>query len=205
MKTIVGLATAFVLIGAPAWAAGPAGAPPSAAVADPAVPSDPQQTSASFGDWVVRCERPPQVGAGRICEAAQALVIKGQQGPIAQIAFGHAPHDKGGDPNLMLTVLLPVSISLDKTAKLGPGPAGDDPAATTLTFRRCLPGGCFADAKADPALMKALRSTTKPGHLTFADAAERTLSLPISFRGLPQALDQLARDTAKDGGQAAGH
>ena len=69
------------------------------------VPSEPQQTSASFGDWVVRCDHPaatPQGPAKRVCEAAQSLMIKGQQGPIAQIAFGHPPADKGGDPALVV-------------------------------------------------------------------------------------------------------
>ena len=163
------------------------------------VPSEPQQTSASFGDWVVRCDHPastPQGPAKRVCEAAQSLMIKGQQGPIAQIAFGHPPADKGGDPALMLTVLLPVSIAFDKPPRLGAGT--DDAGAATLSFRRCLPGGCLADAKPDAVLLKELRGAAKPGHLSFTDAAERTITLPVSFRGLAQALDDLARETGKE-------
>lgn len=171
----------------------------------PPVGNEPQQTSASFGDWVVRCDRPAPNAQGtgkRVCEAAQSLVIKGQQGPIAQIAFGRPPLEKGSDPALTLTVLLPVSIAFDKPPRLGPGAAADDPGSATLALRRCLPGGCLADAKADAVLLKDLREAAKPGHLSFTDAAERTITLPVSFRGLAQALDDLSRETAKD---AASH
>jgi invasion protein IalB len=170
------------------------------AQADPApVSTEPQQTSASFGDWVVRCDHPAPGAQGvgkRVCEAAQSLIVKGQQGPIAQIAFGHTPNDK--DAALTLTVLLPVSIAFDKPPKLGPGAGADDPGSASLTYRRCLPGGCLADAKPDTTLLKELRGAGKPGHLSFTDAAERTITLPVSFRGLAQALDDLAKETGKE-------
>ncbi len=197
MKILAGMLALIAATSMPVRAAGPNEAQPPA---DTAVPSEPQQTSASFGDWVVRCDRPPQAGAKRVCEAAQALVIKGQQGPIAQIAFGHPPLDKGIDPALSLTVLLPVNVAFDKVPRLGPGNGPDDAGAATLTYRRCLPGGCLADVKPDAALLRALQAAPKPGHLTFTDAGERTLTLPVSFRGLTQALDDLNKETAKDGG-----
>ena len=175
------------------------------AQADPApVSAEPQQTSASFGDWVVRCDHPAPVALGtgkRVCEAAQSLIVKGQQGPIAQIAFGHMSGDKYAEPALTLTVLLPVSVAFDKPPKLGPGAGADDPGSASLAFRRCLPGGCLADAKPDAALLKDLRAAGKPGHLSFTDAAERTITLPVSLRGLAQALDDLAKETGKEAGR----
>ena len=162
----------------------------------PPVSTEPQQTSAKFGDWVVRCERPVPTGK-RVCEAAQSLIVRGQQNPIAQIAFGHAPTDKGVDPALLLTVLLPVSIAFDNSPKLA---GSDDAESATLTFRRCLPGGCIADVKPQSDLLKNLRDTQKPGHLTFTDAAERTITIPVSYRGLAQALDDLAKEIGKDAG-----
>lgn len=154
------------------------------------VSTEPQQTSASFGDWVVRCERPTPTGK-RICEAAQSLIIKGQQSPIAQIAFGHAPTDRGVEPALSLTVLLPVSIAFDKSPKLA---GSDEASAAILTFRRCVLGGCIADGKPQSDFLKDLRSMQKPGRLSFTDAAERTIALPVSYRGLAQALDDLAKE-----------
>ncbi len=168
-------------------------APPQASSG---VSSEPQQTSATFADWVVRCERPPG-SQRRLCEAAQALIVKGQQGPIAQIAFGHAPEGKTvmTDASLTLAVLLPVNIAFDKPPKLS---GSDESQTVPLTFRRCVPGGCLTEGKLTAEFMKDLRGPQKTGHLTFTDAAERTLTLPISLSGLGQALDDLARESAKD-------
>jgi invasion protein IalB len=47
--------------------------------------SAPSATTATYGDWVVRCAE--QVGT-RTCEAAQTIYAQGQQNPIALIAIG---------------------------------------------------------------------------------------------------------------------
>jgi invasion protein IalB len=43
-------------------------------------------------------------------------------------------------------------------------------------------------------LMRRLRARTEPGVVSFVDAAEREITIPLSFRGLPQALDGLAKE-----------
>src|SRR5262245_2990638 len=77
----------------------PKSAPASPQTAQPAQPpataapaaSEPQATTASFGDWVLRCQR---VGTGsearRSCEMVQSVMLKGQKAPVAQLAFGKA-------------------------------------------------------------------------------------------------------------------
>ena len=149
------------------------------------VPSEPRETSATFGDWVARCER-VNSGATKklVCEAAQAIEIKGQTAPIAQIAFGHA---EGG--SIGATVLLPNNISFDKSPTLGV--EGDDANQIKLVFMRCTAAGCFAEAKVEAATLTAYRGSDKPGKLVFTDAGERLVKLPFSFRGLAQALDEL--------------
>ena len=78
------------------------------AAATAPVSAEPRETSATFGDWVARCQRIGAAGAEKsVCEAAQTLVIKGQQAPIAQIAFGRS---EGG--SVAATVLLPINIAL---------------------------------------------------------------------------------------------
>ena len=164
-----------------------------AAEAPPApVSSEPQQTAATFGDWTVRCDRVGSDAAAKpVCEAAESLLVKGQQAPIAQVAFGHLPTDPAN--LLTLTVLLPINISFQKPPKLG---ADTDEAKTVpLTYRRCIPGGCLADTKLAATALTDLRNAKGPGRLYFTDAGERTLALPLSFRGLPQALDNLAKST----------
>jgi hypothetical protein len=45
----------------------------------------PQRTTATYDDWVVRCEIH---GAAKACEMAQAMQIQGQSQPVTPIAIG---------------------------------------------------------------------------------------------------------------------
>lgn len=159
---------------------------PTVAQAPPPVGTDPAATSATYGDWVLRCQR---VGDGdkaqRICEVAETIKLQNQQNPIAEIAIGRIP----GDKTLHLTVVLPPSVSFPSTVEFAS--AEKPPRSVDLPWRRCLPGGCFAEMLPTDDTMKMLRAQSDPGRLTFKDAAGRDVALPISFRGLTQALDAL--------------
>lgn len=164
--------------------------PPQTPPAKPApVGADPASTSATYGDWVLRCQR---VGEGdktqRLCEVVQSIQVQGQQQPIAQIALGRVA---ASDP-LKITVALPNNISLPGSVTMGMGEK--DAAPTPLAWRRCLPGACIADAVPSGDVLKAYRAATEPGRLAFKDAAARDVALPFSFRGLAQALDALAKE-----------
>ena len=184
------------IIGAVAWMA-LAGAGP-AQTAKPAVPppakptpvsADPASTSASYGDWVLRCQR---VGEGdkaqRVCEVAQTVQVQGQQQPIAQIAFGRLA---AADP-LKLTIALPPNISLPGSVTVAL--TDKDPSPMSLTWRRCLPGACIADIAPTADTIKSFRAATDPGRLAFKEGNGRDVALPFSFRGLAQALDALAKE-----------
>ena len=68
----------------------PPAAPAAATPAAPAVSTDPAQTTASYGDWVLRCVRTGDGGTGpRVCEVVQTMVVQGQTQPVAQIAIGN--------------------------------------------------------------------------------------------------------------------
>ena len=152
-----------------------------------AVPGEPAMTTATYGDWTLRCQR---VGEGdnaaKVCEVAQTIQIQGQQAPIAQVAIGHAP-PKG----LHATIVLPTNISLPSVVHLG----GDDPKEKSLdlAWTRCLPGGCYADAMAPDDLVASWRAASKPLTLKFVAANGQKIEFPLSVRGLPQALDALAK------------
>ena len=180
--TVVASASALALLGLSTHAASP---PPPA---PPPVSATPQTTTASFGDWTVRCV---SVGAKRQCEASLSLAVvqQGRQIPIAQIAFGHSNDARR---TLLITALLPVNVSFDKPARIGP----DETHLTTLVYRRCVPAGCLASAAPEAALVALARTAQKPGRLVFADASERLAVLPVSFRGLAQALDALAKESS---------
>src|SRR5262245_8363170 len=83
--TITSLTVLFALaLGAPAFAQ--AQRPAANAQAAPGSVSQPDNTTASYGDWTYRCQQ----GVGtRVCEMVQTLVTnQGQRAPVALIAIG---------------------------------------------------------------------------------------------------------------------
>jgi hypothetical protein len=100
-------ATIAVMRPAQAQTPKPATRPPSAeapAAPQPAlVGAEPQSTTATFGDWVLRCVQgtaPNQ--SQRLCEVAQTLEVKGE-GVVAEIALGRL----GPKEPMRLTIVLP--------------------------------------------------------------------------------------------------
>lgn len=170
--------------GGAALAAAPA-ATPAPLTPAPTVSAEPATTSATYGDWIMRCQRVGEgTAARRLCEVAQTIRVQQGRDPIAEVALGRLPIDKA----LHLTALLPPNVSFPSSVSM----AGDKPAQTLdLQWRRCLSGGCFADAVAADDLVKAWCGAVGAGKLTFKDAGGRDIQLPISFRGLAQALDAL--------------
>jgi invasion protein IalB len=169
----------------PALAQAPAPAPKPAAP----VGAEPQTTTATYGDWVLRCQRVGDT-ANKICELS--LTIQGGQGqqqtPVAEIALGRAGKT---DPFRMIAHL-PTNISLPSVVKFAAGEKDAHP--QEMTWRRCVPAGCFADLTLTDAQWKGLHGQTEPGSVEFTDSAGRAVKFPISFRGLPQAMDALAKE-----------
>jgi invasion protein IalB len=175
------LGTGHTAAQAPAKA--PATAPAPAAPAQSAS-SDPAQTTATYGDWVLRCLRPEK--GPHVCEVVQSMVVQGQQQPVAQVAVGYDKTD------MRLTLLVPPAISLSRGPTLGV--AGASTPHFDLAWRRCVPNGCYADVGVGPELLKTLRGRTEPMQIDFKDAVEREVKLPLSMRGLVPALDALAKE-----------
>jgi invasion protein IalB len=172
----------------------PASPPPplpvTKAIAPAPIAGTPIQTTATYGDWVLRCAHAGEGATGpQTCEIVQTLVLQGQQQPIAQVAIGSI--DKTAA--LRLTVVVPTAISFSKTAYIV-GTAGT-PNLFDLTWRRCLPSGCFADIALTPDALKTMRTRTEPANLVFRDAGERDITLPFSMRGFSQSLDALSKET----------
>lgn len=171
----------------PAAPAQAAPAAPAAAAPAPVSP-DPDRTTASFGDWLLRCERLPE--AGRSCEVAQVIAVQGSQQPIAQIALGRAARTQTA---LTLLVQVPVNVELGTPLRL----IGDDrePLIIETTWRRCVQAGCFAGVELrEDVVVRRLRDRPEPMRIEFRDTAGRDLRLAFSVRGLGPALDALARE-----------
>lgn len=152
------------------------------------VPTEPGSTTASFGDWVLRCQRGGGDRPVRICEAAQTMQVQGQAQPIAQIAIGRV---SAGEP-LQVTAILPPNVALPGSVRVLTDEK--DTAGFELAWRRCLPGGCVADAGMREDVLRRWRGAKEPGRITFKNAAGQDVAIPLSFRGLPQALDALAKE-----------
>ena len=162
--------------------------PTKAATAPVPVSADPASTSATYGDWVLRCQRVGEADkAQRLCEVSQTIQAQNQRETVAEVALGRLPNDS----TLRVTAALPPSVTFPSAVEIAPpAPATQ---SVMLQWKRCLPGGCFADAVPNDDTIKAWRAASAAGKISFKDAGGRDVALPVSFRGLAQALDALGK------------
>ncbi len=146
--------------------------------------AQPDNTTASYGDWVHRCQQ--GVGA-RICEIVQTLQVQGQQGPVALIALGRPIRS---EPYKLVTQL-PPNVTLASGVRLA---LGEKDEGVLATFQRCIPGGCFAEFAMTDEVMRRWRGHSEAGQVRYQDAGRRDVALPFSFRGFPAATDALMKD-----------
>ena len=173
------------------WAAnGPPAPSPQTAqsgTASPPIESEiPQQTTATFGEWTLRCDHPH--AAPKTCEVVETINSQGR--PIAQIAMGRVAR---GQP-MHLTILVPPSVTLDQAPQFAP--SADKQVAADLVWRRCLPAGCLAEVSVSEDLLKRIRTRNELSQINFVDGASHAVALPFSPRGLTQALDALVKEDA---------
>jgi invasion protein IalB len=71
---------------------------------------------------------------------------------------------------------------------------GKAPEPLDLGWRKCLPGGCIADALLMDDVLRRWKTQANAGRITWTDAAGRDLAIGLSFRGLSQALDALSEE-----------
>jgi len=165
----------------------PAQRPPGQAQATPApgAVSPPDNTTASYGDWVLRCQ---QSVAARVCEIVQTLEQQGQRGPIALVAIGRPVKDEP----IKLVIQVPPNLALGDKVSIRVVVADKDEAVAV--FQRCLPAGCFAEATLSDDTLKRWRGFGEAGQMRYLDAGRREVALPLSFRGFQAAAEALQRE-----------
>ena len=150
------------------------------------VDQNPQRTTASYGDWVVRCEvtagPPPQ----KNCDMEQLAQVQGQPNPISRAAIPLPP--KGEPPKLFIQ--LPINVSFAAPLKIV---ADSKDAGVSSPFRRCVLAGCFAEFELKDDLQKKFRAAAEPGKILYKDAADRDVAIPLSFKGFAQAFEALLK------------
>jgi len=190
-KASAGIVLLTLCSAATAFAQGtPPAVPPAKTSNVLGVTGDPTLTTAAYDDWTVRCTRTGDGDtAKRSCSMLETLTLPGQAQPIARVIVESA--DK---TSFRLTLVVPTVVSFDKTPSIG-GAAGS-PALLDLTWRRCLPDGCFADVPLSADATKTLRARTDPANVLFKDAGENDVTVPLSMRGFSQALDALTKEAS---------
>lgn len=165
----------------------PATPPRPAPTTTPATDT-PQQTTATYGDWVVQCVARPNGDPGEACDMAQVTQaqVQGKSVPFSRVAIGLA--EKGQLPKLVVQV--PVNVSFATNVHIQT--ADDDP-GMIAPFANCSPNGCFAIFELKDELLKKLRTAASTGKVSFADSGAHDISVPLSFNGFAQAYDALAK------------
>ncbi|OIQ66603.1 invasion associated locus B (IalB) protein [mine drainage metagenome] len=179
-KAINAIATLVLCLGAsPSYAASP--------TTTSGVSAQPSETSEVFGDWTVRCVNiQGKTDAKKICEAAVVVTLRGSKQPFAKVAI--SPVKTAGD--VELAVLLPVNISLPSSVDLQS--AATKPLAK-LDWSRCIQGACLASLGVKRADVVKWAAQPKPMLLSFTSAAMQRVNVPVSVRGMAQAIAALAK------------
>ena len=161
---------------------------PAPATQGQAAPVDqtPQRTTATYGDWTVRCEVAPGPPAQKNCEMDQVAQVQGQAVPISRVLIPLPP--KGEPPKLYIVLqvnvsfMVPLKITVD---------AKD--ASISTPFRRCIPAGCIAEFELKDDLQKKFRAATETGKILYKNSGDQDVAIPVSFKGFAQAYEALLK------------
>ncbi len=149
-------------------------------------PETPQQTTATYGDWVVQCVAHSGGPPDEVCDMAQITQVQGKTLPFSRVAI--ARPEKAQPVKLIVQV--PVNASFRTQVHIQTGDA--DP-GVIAPFSTCTPNGCFAEFDLKEDILKKWRAATDVGKLSFADAGGHDVTVPISFKGFSQAFDALVK------------
>jgi invasion protein IalB len=155
-------------------------------VAAPPAAQTPQRTTATYEAWVLLCDIQPGPPLQKSCEIAQLAQVSGQPNPISRVAIGRPANAEAAK----LLIQLPVNVSFAVGVKVQ---TDDKDPGLLVPFRRCVPAGCFAEAELREDILKRFRASSDAGKMTFKDAAEREVIIPLSFKGFGQAYEALLK------------
>lgn len=139
----------------------------------------------TYGDWVLKCQTGGQ--NAKLCELTQLVVEKEKKTPFAQLAIGRLKPDQP----LQVTLVAPTNVTFSSAARI----ATDEKDATPvdLGWARCLPNACYASAQLRDDILKNWTTKTQPGRALFLNGAGQVTMIPISFKGLGQAIEALGK------------
>lgn len=176
----------------------------AAALAQTPPASDPQFTTATYGDWVVECRlvtsTPPAAAPAapadgkakapepkaaatpaseRMCEMVQTFTFRETGRQLAKIAVGKLT----GQTNVKAVVELPLAVYLPDGVVV----KMDDKNEIKGQFIRCTAVSCLADIDMAPAVASQLEAA-KATTVTFTDLGRRKVSIGMSMSGYGSAF-----------------
>jgi len=148
------------------------------------VASAQQRTMAMYGDWTLSCVNASGSGAGKSCGLVQVQKIEGQTDPVSQISIGR--NAKGEPFKISLEVhanaWIPSGVKLITNDKAPP---------IIAMFTWCTATRCHADAELSDSDLKRLRAQKEQGQISYMNALQGQISIPMSFNGFGEAFDAL--------------
>jgi len=148
-----------------------------------ALAQQPQRTTATYEDWVVRCA---MHDAAKICQMTQSTQLKGQSQPVTQIAIGR----EGKNGAIKIAFQVPLNVWLASGVTLT---AGDRHGLVAAHFGRCIQAGCIAETDIGGTVIAEMRRLKKNGALHFKNANQQDVAVPVSFKGFGDAFDALPK------------
>ncbi|MFG1480300.1 invasion associated locus B family protein [Xanthobacter sp. V4C-4] len=133
------------------------------------------ETRSTHDDWVVRCKKD---ASPKECEAVQTLQTPDLKGVLAHVAVRAR---QGGE--VLLVVLTPPGVWLPANVTFKVGGVPD----LTLSYKRC-GQFCVASLALTPENLAALKASAGKGELTFETGSRNPVILPVSFKGLGEAI-----------------
>ncbi|MFG1296482.1 invasion associated locus B family protein [Xanthobacter variabilis] len=149
--------------------------------ATPATPPSASETRSTHGDWIVRCKKDV---SPKECEAVQTLQTTDLKGVLAHVAV-RAQHQGP----VRLIVLTPPGVWLPANVTLKVGGVPD----IALTYKRC-GQYCVASVELTQENIAALKASSGQGDLTFENGSRNPIILPVSFKGLGEAMEASLKD-----------
>jgi len=166
--------------------------------------ADPQQTTATYDDWLMLCQArqepaaaapadkakaaaPAAKGPKRLCEITQTFTIRETGGTLAKLAIGRLP-DKDEIKAILLT---PVGVYLPDGAilKIADSPDVKGP------FVTCGRDACSSELVLTKAATDQMKSGSKKVSLVFTAGDRSPVTINVSTKGLAAALDAALAQT----------
>lgn len=138
----------------------------------------PTLTTATFGNWTVRCR--PQQDDNSVCEMVQDIQAGNNAGTLANLALGRLP----GDDNLRMIIQLPLGVNLSDGIEISAG----ESASANATFETCFPNLCVAQTIVTADLLDAFKAGDSLT-VVFKDRAKRPVSFSASLDGFTAAYE----------------